>query len=528
MADDLEERLKSHARAFEGLMSLIPAKHYYGEDTSDQWQRKKQTKEQKREAKRAKLDPANQKSAKDVMDENERKRKREMEGDDDVSDVDAPGKEKPGEGLKGAGKKAKKQKLDDGSVKELNDQAPLDEAARKAAQAEKRKEKQQQKKEKKAKQQEKAEAKKAYQEVAIVPEAGNEEEPHGDAEVADNDEAGAADIDHIDVSGIVEDTKPTESQTSASPSPPPDSPASAIPSASSSSSILPPPSAEAASEPSEKPSTAIPTDTSAPRREKTPKLPPIDQELLKARLQARIDALRAARKADGIDGKPARNRQELLEARRRKEELRKSHKKEVRARAKEDEQRAAAEAELARLRGSGSPLTTPDIFSPRSPERNNFSFGRVTFDDGMEMDASMSNVMDARRKKGPQDPKTALDAAKRKEARINSFDEEKRKDIAEKDLWLNAKKRAHGERVRDDTSLLKKTLKRKEKQKEKSEKAWGERIEGVKKGQEIRQKKREENLKKRKEEKGSKGKKGKGKKPKGRPGFEGSFRSKAK
>ncbi|KAF7454870.1 ribosome biogenesis protein rrp14-c [Pyrenophora tritici-repentis] len=34
MGDNLEERLKSHARAFEGLMSLIPAKDYYGKDES--------------------------------------------------------------------------------------------------------------------------------------------------------------------------------------------------------------------------------------------------------------------------------------------------------------------------------------------------------------------------------------------------------------------------------------------------------------------------------------------------------------
>lgn len=31
---ELQERLKSHARAFEGLMSLIPAKDYYGKDES--------------------------------------------------------------------------------------------------------------------------------------------------------------------------------------------------------------------------------------------------------------------------------------------------------------------------------------------------------------------------------------------------------------------------------------------------------------------------------------------------------------
>ena len=99
---------------------------------------------------------------------------------------------------------------------------------------------------------------------------------------------------------------------------------------------------------------------------------------------------------------------------------------------------------------------------------------------------------------------------------------------------MNARKKAQGERIRDDTSLLKKTLKRKEKSKKKSEKEWGERIEGVQNGQALRQKKREANIQKRKEEKGVKGKNKKGGKggtrkgkPKARPGFEGSFRAKA-
>ena len=143
------------------------------------------------------------------------------------------------------------------------------------------------------------------------------------------------------------------------------------------------------------------------------------------------------------------------------------------------------------------------------------------------MDAALSGLVDAKKRKGPQDPRTALQAAQKKNSRIGGLDDGKRADIEEKDLWLSAKKKAHGERPRDDMSLLKKTLKRKQKQKEKSEKEWTERITGVQKGKEMRQKKREENLKKRKEEKGGKGKK-KATKKKGRPGFEGSFRPSSK
>jgi hypothetical protein len=31
---NLQDRLREHAEAFDGLLSLIPAKHYYGEDNS--------------------------------------------------------------------------------------------------------------------------------------------------------------------------------------------------------------------------------------------------------------------------------------------------------------------------------------------------------------------------------------------------------------------------------------------------------------------------------------------------------------
>ena len=242
----------------------------------------------------------------------------------------------------------------------------------------------------------------------------------------------------------------------------------------------------------------------------------------KTRLETRLSELRAARKADGPDGRPARNRQELLEMRRKKEEERRGQKKEQRRKAKEEEARQQQE-EIARRfspGGSGSLLASPR--SPMEPS-NNFSFGRVAFGDGAHADATLSSVLDQRKHKGPTDPATALKAAQNKKSRLSGLDEAKRKEIEEKDMWLNAKKRAHGERVRDDTSLLKKALKRQEGAKKKSEKEWQGRVEGVAKGREIRQRKREDNLQKRREEKGNKGKKNKSKKEK-RPGFEGSFK----
>jgi hypothetical protein len=512
----------------------------------DQWQKKKQAPEDRAKARKAKLNPNNIKTAKDVMDENERKRKRELEADgvdDDDSSMDGPGKEKPREGLK-TERKNKKQKTEkDGKTPPSNRTNPLnakDEQANKNK-AEKRREKRQRQKELAAQMKREVKEKKARRKQARVsgdsaprspiiepksskqaaaalkaePEAksdgwsddSDEEDDDEPVEMPDVEEdaeskeepeeqdannlASDDGIEKLDVSGLVQEPD-AQTLSSNDHSPPPDSTfshASDQPVASSTSSI-------------ESPETA-----NEFKRPTKIALPKVDHEALKARLQARIDALRAARKADGPNGQPARTRQDLIEARRKKQELRKQNKKELRKQAKDEEQNAKAEVELARLRGSGSPLTGSDIFSPAATEHinTNFAFGRVTFDDGQRLDVN-GNLVDKPRTKGPSDPRTALAAAESKRARLNGFDEFKRKDIETKDLWLNAKKKAHGERVRDDTNLLKKTLKRKEKQKAKSELEWHTRKEGVEKNQEIRQKKREDNLAKRREEKGKKGK----------------------
>lgn len=37
LTNPIQDRLRDHAKAFDGLLSLIPAKMYYGEDTSVRW-----------------------------------------------------------------------------------------------------------------------------------------------------------------------------------------------------------------------------------------------------------------------------------------------------------------------------------------------------------------------------------------------------------------------------------------------------------------------------------------------------------
>lgn len=81
---------------------------------------------------------------------------------------------------------------------------------------------------------------------------------------------------------------------------------------------------------------------------------------------------------------------------------------------------------------------------------------------------------------------------------------------------------ASGEKVKDDPKLLKKTLKREQKQKEKSGREWVDRKHTVQKGIQDRQKKRQDNLQARKDSKKA------GKNGKKRPGFEGKSNGKLK
>lgn len=252
---------------------------------------------------------------------------------------------------------------------------------------------------------------------------------------------------------------------------------------------------------------------------------PADTSMLRARLEAKIAALRAARKADGPDGKPIRTRQELIESRRAKQVQRKEHKQEM---------RRLAKLEADRKREEALATNSPSIMSPavEVDEAGSFSFGRVAFADGSQMSHDLSYVLNQGKKKGPSDAKTALLKVQNQKKRLQAMDEDQRKDIAEKDAWLTARRRAEGEKIRDDEAHLKKTIRRKESTKRKSERQWQERINNQDHTQEARQKKREENLKKRRDDKilrkAGKKKKSKAgsatkKKKSGRPGFEGSF-----
>ncbi|OIW26463.1 SURF6-domain-containing protein [Coniochaeta ligniaria NRRL 30616] len=541
----LQDRLREHSKAFDGLLSLIPAKMYYGEDTSDQWKKKKQTKAEAKAAKRNKLDPDSElnKNAKEVMDERARnKRKlRDMqespeadseEEQDDVSlDLDVE-KEKPGEGLKKKVAPAeteteetasKKPKLTEDEPQEELSEAAKAKAAKKLAKQQKKEEKDLKKKAKKEAKSDKtttgeptedADAEPAEEDQSAPEKKGKPQSKKTKDVIHESTESDPtpeedAEMEQISLPGLADEEDSTAASTPHSPvfdtAPEATSnPPSVEEAASTTTSSL-----ASAVAPSEKPKhIKIPTDTTA----------------LRARLAARIEALRAARKADGSDGKPILTRSELIEERRRKQAQRKAHKKELRLKAKQEEDLKREEALASARNSPGGSLMSPMI--PIDDEvETSFSFGRVAFGDGTTLSRDLTYEKESGPQKKKLDPKSALAKVEAQKRRLAELDDDKRKDILEKETWLAARRKAEGEKVRDDEGLLKKAVKRKDKAKQKSEKEWKERKAGVAKGIHDRQKKREANLQARRDGKGQKGKKKSGptKKKAARPGFEGSF-----
>ncbi|KAK3319824.1 surfeit locus protein 6-domain-containing protein [Cercophora scortea] len=530
MADSsLQERLRGHAKAFDGLLSLIPAKMYYGEDVSDQWKKKKQTKEEAKAAKRGKLDPDSElnRTAKDVLDERARNKRKlkELEADDesdasseaDDEEIEGIEKEKPGEGLK---KKAPEAESTPKKLKLSEDAAvPATPATPAAPASEKKQAKEEKKLAKKLQKAEAREAKKAKVEKTTTnsdavegeqaaskppnPKTPKKETPAKPAAKVEAEVEADADMAPIDVSGLNDESASADST--------PNSPVFDSEAGTKNASVEPA-------------STTTSVSSTIPPSEKPRHITvPADTTKLRERLSAKIDALRAARKVELVDGTPIRTREDLLEQRRYKQTQRKAHKREMRQLAKEQEDKKREEA-LSSVRNSPREILSP-MAAVEDSTPNNFSFGRLAFGDGVQMSHDLSyEKSTAAKKKGPSDPKTALLKFENQKKRLEALDDDKRKEVLEKETWLAARRRAEGEKVLDDESLLKKAVKRKEKSKKKSEREWKDRAKAVEDGIKGRQHKREENIRKRKEEKGGKGKKkksGVATKSKSRPGFEG-------
>lgn len=259
---------------------------------------------------------------------------------------------------------------------------------------------------------------------------------------------------------------------------------------------------------------------------------------LKAKLASKIDVLREKRKAPGTKhGGPVKMREQILAERKRKQELRRQEK--LKRKREQDDDEDAGEAEA---------KSEPEEEDEEDEEREGtFLFGNIQFKDGTRMTSDLSKVrngVDHKKKKGPanNDIKAHLLKLEAKRRKLDQLTPEERKKQEEKDQWSSLMNQAEGVKVKDDEKLLKKALKRKEKQKLKSEIEWKERKQVVKDTIAARQKRREANLKARRDNKGKKGKNqprlkkfsgvvkksAGGKDAKKRAGFEGNAKSKGK
>ena len=115
-------------------------------------------------------------------------------------------------------------------------------------------------------------------------------------------------------------------------------------------------------------------------------------------------------------------------------------------------------------------------------------------------------------------------------AKLKSADPVKAEQKEKEVLWKKALLRAEGAKVKDDTKLLKKAIRRKDTKKKKTKEDWKERTVLVHKGSMKKQKKRDDNLHERASNKlfrkMNNGKKKQTVKPKKRPGFEGGPKEK--
>ncbi|CAG9863921.1 unnamed protein product [Phyllotreta striolata] len=110
-----------------------------------------------------------------------------------------------------------------------------------------------------------------------------------------------------------------------------------------------------------------------------------------------------------------------------------------------------------------------------------------------------------RKVKPKKDPKKLLENLQKQKETLEELKKrgeiEKAVEIKEKTAWKNALAKAEGEKIKDDPTLLKKTIKRKEQKQRSSKKKWQQRNEKVEKAKQERQTKRNENLMKRKKDK---------------------------
>lgn len=147
-------------------------------------------------------------------------------------------------------------------------------------------------------------------------------------------------------------------------------------------------------------------------------------------------------------------------------------------------------------KGSNSVPVTKTPTKPIYNKEGQMVFSKFDFTDSGKKEKGKHNDLTGK------DYKRLLEKIEKRNERIKkvkSRDEEAGKSLQDKFKWESVLNKAEGQKVKDDPELLKKSLKRKEKIKEKRKKKWEDRTRTVEKLQSDKQKKRTVNLQKRKQ-----------------------------
>lgn len=207
---------------------------------------------------------------------------------------------------------------------------------------------------------------------------------------------------------------------------------------------------------------------------------------LQGRLKEKLASLRQDRKVPatggsgegGVSDKVARKRQKKAEKRTREKKLRKK-------------KLGSGGSGRGMVSGARVEQTRPSIIDEAT--------GRIVFSK-----FDFSTPVQAERKEekptGKRDYRKLLakaEASQKKLEELKRNDERRGKELEKKLQWQKALDMARGTKLKDDPKLLKRTAKNLEKRKQKSSKAWEERKELEKQGQDKKQERRQRNIKNR-------------------------------
>lgn len=204
---------------------------------------------------------------------------------------------------------------------------------------------------------------------------------------------------------------------------------------------------------------------------------------LRERLKVKIDSLRGKRKIrEDESEKVALKKQKIAEKRKHKKEARKQKKKTVSA----------------------------DLVKNKNKHSIKDETGKIVFS---KFDFSTPSKSEGKKKKDYRRLLAKAEATEKKLEELKKNDQKRGEELQEKLQWRKAIDLAKGAKVKDDPTLLKKTLKRIDKKKNRSRKQWTERLNQEQqqrdKRQEIRKKHIQERIDQIKAKKGKKFKKAK-------------------